>query len=992
MPSVTQHIRRRRARKARLKESRYRSQRWSGLIIGLIVLAIVGPLVSVGAVIAFLYGRAVTHLPTQAQTLELEPILGTTELYDRSGGTLLYAVRDPLGDERRWLTLDELPEHVIQATLEMEDGDFLERSGFNLGTTVDRLWRYTIGLPLLPDDSLAARLVRNALLPLAADSNLDPLLLEIALTAEVQRRYTPLELLAWHLNTNDYGSDAYGIEAAARIYFNKTAAELTLDEAALLAPIPLRPQLNPFDDEVAARGRQADLLQRMAVSGRISQNEFNAATAIQTSLNTTLAQLPQVAPDFSLYAREQAEDILTALGLDGDRLVARGGLTITTSLDLDLYYQAECALRAYLIQLGGVRARDVQRLDDQPCAAVAFLPEPAFGLDQAALPDAGRIMIQDVQTGEIRTLVGPVQNRDAQPGPVLYPFVYLEGFLRGAYTPGSMLLDIPRPFAGAAEGLLYLPQNADGQFRGPLNLRDAMASGLRVPAVSVADATGLAQTLRIAHSMGINTLADEDAYDLSLLEMGGQVSLLDAAYAYSVFATQGYMVGVEPLRREFRARDPVAVLRIEDSDGALLWSYDEQQAALSRTNILGAPFAYLITDILADSATRRAVLGPVVDRAEAGRPAALVAGSSGDGVNNWALGYTPQRVLGVALGRDDGGSLSLDPGGWQGAAPLWAALLRYTHERDNLSPATWTRPDAIAEYVVCERSGMTPGEDSVCPTRNEFFLREVPPFQQDIHWQRVIINSNTGLLATLDTPPNLRVEQRYFIPPEAARDWWMSNGLPLPPTERDRGRPDLLRDVNIVEPAPYAYVSGNVDVYGTIETLGAQSYQLSYGEGIIPTQWFNITGAIDDFSAANGDLTRPLATWDTTRLAEGIYTVQMAVRTTDGTLDTAFVQVTVDNVPPSIELSTAGEPNRVYRFPTDQTISLVATVTDNLSGYDRVIFYRNGQLVGEDQDWPFFLEVDIRGPGLEGFSAIAYDQAGNEARAEIQVEVIRSGG
>lgn len=985
MSSITQIIRRRRTRKSRLRVARSRSQIWGLAIISVIVATVIVPAAIIFGLAGFLYSRAASYLPTQAQSIQLEPILGTTEIYDRTGTTLLFSVTDPLGNQRRWLPLSDLPEYVVQATLEMEDPDYLETAGFRLGRTFDRLWRYIIGLPLAPDNSIAARLVRNGILPLTADSGMDDLLLELVLTAELERQLDPLEIVEWHLNTNYYGNDAYGIDAAAEIYLGKSAVDLTLDEAALLAAIPLQPKLNPFDDIVAARGRQADLLQRMVVSGRILQSTYENVSTNTTVINTSMRQLPQLAPDFALYARTQAEDILTAMGLDGERLVARGAMTIITTLDTDLYDQSECVLRTHLTRLRGGDSRSITTREGRPCLAADYLyaVDTNFSNTTSSPPSDGQIMLMDTESGEVLSMVGLATEVEHAPGPTLYPFVYLEGFRRGQYTPASMLLDIPRTFPGPSEGLLYLPSNPDGQFRGPANLRDMMASGLRVPAVSVASVTSISQVLNTAQRIGLPSPTD-NIFDLELLERGGHVSLLDMTYAYSVFASQGYMVGIEPLDRSARARNPVAVLKIIDSEGNVLWEYDNEQIALSRTNILGADLTYLVTDILADINIRRNVLNVPLDMIDLGRPAAIVAGSTGGNGDNWAIGYTPQRIGGVHLSRDDGGEMSLDVNGLNGAAPIWQALMEYMNNRDGLQPATWPQPEGVAEYVVCERSGLTPGPDSECPRRTEVFLRDVVPPQEDIHWLTITVNSNTGQLVTNDTPPQLRETRLYFVPPDAAREWWVETGQELPPTEWDSTTAANSEDLAITQPNPFAYVSGQVEILGEINLTLWDSYQVSYGESIYPTQWFNIGDAKTEF-----DPTQPLAVWDTSNLTAGFYTLQVNVRSGNAALSTAFVYVNVDNEPPEVELTTS-EPGKVYRFPTDPVIGLVATVVDNAST-GQVEFYRDGELIGRDEDWPYFLEVPIREPGNVVFSAIAYDQAGNSTQIELPVEIIRGG-
>lgn len=983
MPSIAHIIRRRRNRKQYRATTRTRSRIWLGLVIGLLALAILVPLAIILGLAGWLYFQAAAQMPTPAETIYLDPIIGPTNFYDRTGSELLYAVVDPLGDERQWIELDDLPPYVVSATLRQEDPDYLQVGGFRFGQTVTQLWRYILGANNRQDSSIAGRLATNALLPPARSSGLDDPMLHIALTAEVQRVYSPEQVLAWYLNTAFYGNDAYGIDAAAQVYFAKHASELTLDEAALLAAIPLAPQFNPFDDETASRQRQLDLLRLMLSSGDISQTQFDSAAGTFTQLRTDLTAAPRIAPEFSLYARQQVEDLLDSLGLDGARLVSRGGLQITTSLDLDLYDQAECILRAHLEQLRGGYPAAVTTRTGATCAGAAYLQE-IVGVDVSNLPDNGAILLLDVQTGEIRALVGDALSYDYQPGTVLHPIIYLTGFLNGHYTPASMLMDIPQPFPGSVEGLVYTPINADALYRGPINLRDAMVSGLRAPAAFVAEREGFAQVFSVGYQMGFNRIASENDTALSLIERGGDVSLLDVGYVYSVFAAMGTMQGVPANPGSRRALNPVAILRVEDAEGNVLWEYDSA-AQSSQRALLQEPIAYLINDILADGETRRSVLNYDETVLQLDRPAALVNGLTGDRSESWTVGYTPQLVVAAHLSRADETPLSLDSDGLQGAAPVWQALMGYTNARYSLAPAIWQQPEGIVEYAVCERSGLLPGEDSPCPRRSERFLEQMPIPPEDTYWTSVTVNQQTGLLATSDTPNYLRREEVYFLPPLIAQEWWVSNNLPLPPDEYDTlSVPEALRSVQIFLPQDFSYVGGVVDIRGTLDIERLESFQLRYGQGLLPSSWFEIGTVQSTFEAGTS-----LGSWDTTGLADDFYRLELLVRYIDGTPETASVQVTVDNTPPTVELLTGTNGDEVlYRWPAQSVIPIAADVSDNYRVV-RVEFYHNGALLGVDDEWPYSFEYEITGAGTETFRAVAFDDVGNQGSDEVQVEVIR---
>src|SRR5690606_23801200 len=425
-------------------------------------------------------------------------------------------------------------------------------------------------------------------------------------------------------------------------------------------------------------------------------------------------------------------------------------------------------------------------------------------------PDTGMLIIIDARTGEIKSLVGAVSDMKYQPGPTLQPFVYLnylilpQGNPTNPPSPSTMLLDIPRSFPGAEEGLVYTVDNPDGRYRGPVSLREALGAGLLPPAAEIAYRQGMTRILRLAQEIGLNGLSDF-TYDLMLLARGGAVSLLDVAYSYSVFATLGKQVGilVEPVARNFRGRDPVAIRRIEDVNGTLLWEYDETAAQNCTSfdvcyQLLETEPAYLINDMLADQATRWAVLGQN-NPLDLSRPGAVVNGMTGDDVENWTVGYTPQYVVGVHLSREDGEQMALSLYATEGAASVWRAVMEYVHTYEGVPPNTWSRPTSIVEAPVCDLSGLQP--NGICPTYREIFVDGMQPHQVDTFWQRFEINSLNGFRATVNTPPDLIGQREFFVPPPEAMDWWRQNNRPLPPQEFDTTVPQLVSNVRITRPS-----------------------------------------------------------------------------------------------------------------------------------------------------------------------------------------------
>ena len=302
-----------------------------------------------------------------------------------------------------------------------------------------------------------------------------------------------------------------------------------------------------------------------------------------------------------------------------------------------------------------------------------------------------------------------------------------------------------------------------------------------------------------------------------------------------------------------RIREPVAIKRIEDSEAFVLWEYDETTILSNRVPFLQEEVAYIVNDALSDPSTRWPTLGRD-NILETQQRAAIVNGLTSDGADNWTVGYTPDMTAAVHLSRASGGGMSLEAFGVEGAAHVWRAIMDYLQARDSRPNSAWERPETIIETLVCQQSGQSP--NAVCPTRTEIFLDggQIPP--EDSYWTAVDINTETGQLATVNTPPALSVERAYFIPPPEAQDWWVANGLPLPPEVYDTTSvPDLVSSTIILQPADLEIVGGEIDIRGSLDADGMDFFQVSFGEGLNPEAWFDISDPRTDYvRRLTGDL------------------------------------------------------------------------------------------------------------------------------------------
>lgn len=971
-------VHRRRQQRERTRRGASRLLRW--LIVAVLIFAglnVLTGLLGIGTVVSA-YAYYSEQLPEPGLVRVGTDQFQTTRLYDRTGQHLLYEVIDPLGGDRTWVNLSNIPQDLRDATIAIEDKSFYQNPGYDTAGIARALWNDLLGRPVQGGSSITQQLVKNVLIDPSERTQLtfDRKLKELILAARISQKYSKDQILEWYLNTNFYGNLAYGAEAASQVYFGKPVGELTLGESAMLAAVPQSPSLNPIDNFPQAKERQKTVLDSMVAQGYISQQQADVAYAAPLDIHAPEERFNLLAPHFAIAARKQLEDML------GPDLVYRGGLVVYTTLDYPLFLQTECAARSYVARLSGQPPDTaVPASDGSPCTAAGYLralPQADQGKDHHV--DNASAVVIDEQTGEVLSMVGSldyyntaidgnynVAFAERQPGSAFKPFTYLTAFEQG-YTPATMTLDVRTAFdVGSNEP--YVPENFDRQFHGPQSIRSALANSYNVPAVEVLNWQGVDNVIRTAHIMGINTLDKGlNQYGLSLTLGGGEVTLYDMTYAYSVFGNMGVMRGRptpdDRRRPGFRTLDPTLILRVEDNDGNILWEYGKANT-FSSNSVVEPSLAYLINDILSDDVARRPSVGTdsalVLDR-----PAAVKTGTTNDFRDNWTVGYTPQLVTGVWVGNTDNSPM-VDLPAIVGAAPIWQAVMQYAGH--DLPVQTWPRPPDIVEMTVCQTSGLLP--TPFCPTRQELFKHGTEPTATDNVYQQLAVNRETGLLATVYTPPD-QVEQRIYeiLPPEAA-DWVRNTGLPQPPTAYDTlNAPPTTGDVVITDPKPFGYVRGALAIQGVARDSNFQRYRLDYGQGLNPDHWQQID--TDHFNPVPGG---QLGIWETAGL-DGLYSLRLTVIRSDDSIQQYVSEVTVDNTPPAIQLLQPTD-GRAYHM-SDEYVTIQPLITDNVS-MNKVEFYVDGKLIATSTISPYNERWIITVPGQHTIQLKAYDTAGNVA-------------
>lgn len=875
-------------------------------------------------------------------------LLTPTRIYDRTGNTLLAEI-NPRTNPRKFLAVDPdetdhfNPQLVRVVTAQLQP-DFWQSPGIDLDHLLDPQPR-----------TIAERLVADLLLTENANPSIQALQMRI-LAAQAISRYGRTRVLEWFLNSAALGKGNYGFEAAARSYLGKSAQDITLAESALLVSLVDSPALNPQDSPAAARELTRQTLNSLSKSGSVPAAEVK--TALEQPL--IFQQSSAASSQSTIVAQVKAQ---LSRYYDTDRL-ERGGLTILTTLDADLQAQLLCTTRSQLLRIENSSYSGVAP-EEADCAAALLLPTQNFTAGSGQDLTAGGIIV-DPETGQVLAyqpsvaLFSQPTTADAsQPGSLLSPVIALAGMARGE-SPSSLLWDVP----GSLPSTLAGAANPDGEFHGPVNLRYAVANDYLSAMSNLSSQISSAAVRQMGSALGLED-ALTSSEDPAWLFSGGETSLTEVSQVFSTLANSGSRTGIiDPGTGQI---DLSLILEVRSASGRVLfdWSTPDSQSVLSQ------PLAYLMNHILSDDTARRLSLG-YPNALEIGRPAAAKIGQTQTRDQVWTAGYTPHRLVVISIHSDN---VELQP---SMAAGLWNAMIQYA-SRD-LPADDWAQPAGISEMQVCFPSGMLPGAD--CPdVVREVFLSGNEPVSLDTLYKKVKVNRETGLLATVFTPAAMVEEEITLNVPPEVREWALSAGLNLTPTGYDALQTgSISANARITQPALFAAVKGKVTLLGTANGEKFKSYSIQVGEGINPENWLQIVEP--QTKPVNDD---QLGIWDTGNL-NGLYAIRLVVINSDNAVQTAVTQVTVDNTPPSAEITYPQAGSQVK--PVQGVITFNARVEDAV-GIARVEWWLDGKKTAETSASPY-LYIWQAVAGSHTLQLKAWDTAGNQVdSAKIQFTVTR---
>ena len=660
-------------------------------------------------------------LPNQLTSQARNPV--STQIYDRNG-KLIYEIFE---EKRRTpINVKDLPPYVAQATVAIEDKDFYNHIGFDPIGILRAAYKTSTGQRLEGGSTITQQLVKTTLL--SPERTLRRKIREFTLALVIEIIYSKDQILSMYLNNVPYGGTAWGIEAASQAYFGKPAKELTLPEAALLTGLPQAPtRFSPFGARPElSKERQKAVLKRMVEDKHITEDE--AKKAEETKLTFT-KQAGLKAPHFALYVKDQ---LVEKYGQD---IVDRGGLRVTTTLDIDVQNHAQEAVKA-----------EVDKL-------------------KKANVGNGAAVVTNPKTGEIYAMVGSkdyfaededgkvnITIRERQPGSSIKPINYAMGIMNGKITASSPLADVPTCFNVAGQAS-YCPVNYDGTFHGITHPRFALGNSYNIPAVRTLALNTVRDFVSFANRMGLSTLQDPDRYGLSLTLGGGEVRMIDMAKAFGVFANAG-------IKQEL-----VSILKVEDYKGKVLEEIEIKEG----DRIIPTGVAYIISHILYDNNARSAAFGTSSALNVAGHPEVSVkTGTTNDRRDNWTLGYTPELVVGVWVGNNNNEPMSSVASGITGASPIWNRIMKFTldsieagsisghgENREKHAHVYPSKTDDVIGTNICATTGELPtgaADNPGCPTRFEFFLEEFPPKPSSLTTRPVSVYKDTGMLAQADAP------------------------------------------------------------------------------------------------------------------------------------------------------------------------------------------------------------------------------------------------
>jgi penicillin-binding protein 1A len=569
-------------------------------------------------------------------------------------------------EKREPVPLEKIPTLLTAALVATEDRKFYKHSGVDLKGIARAIFKDIKAGEFVEGASTITQQLSKTLF-LTPRKTLVRKLKEAILAFQLERRYTKDEILELYLNQVYFGSGAYGVESAAKIFFGKSAQDLTLAECALVAGMPKSPsRYSPLVNPDLALKRRNTVLQQMRDTGIISDADYQQAVKEALHTNGRKFNLSK-APYFVEYIKETLEDEI------GSTRLYKGGLSVSTTLNYRLQLAAENAVADGLSALSK-RMRKGQIAESDPQAALISI---------------------DLTSGGILAMVGGKDfsasrfNRATmalrQPGSAFKPFIYAYAIEQG-FAQDSIILDAPVVYKGVQNGEDWKPENFSSEFKGEMTLRHALAISQNIPAVRLLQTLGPNSVAQFAHQLGIKSYL---ASNLSLALGTSEVTLLDLTSAYSVFPNRGEKIKA------------FGVLEVVDRNGRVIWR-DKPQRRLVMSRAGAAIVTNMLEGVVKEGTGRQA---QILGRAVAGKT-----GTTDDYRDAMFIGFSPSTIAGVWVGQDLGGSLGDKETGAKAALPIWIGFM--TAALQNESHQYFDIPDDVSQIRMDPITGLAQLDNS----------------------------------------------------------------------------------------------------------------------------------------------------------------------------------------------------------------------------------------------------------------------------------------
>jgi penicillin-binding protein 1A len=632
----------------------------------------------------------ISGLPSLTKLENIDPAL-VTRVYSEDGEL----IHELFKFNRVSVPIEKIPDHTIAALLSTEDRRFYNHWGIDIIRIPKVVFVNLTSLSFSQGFStITMQLARN--LYFGFHKTINRKLREIITAIQIERTYSKQEILEMYLNVAYFGEGVYGIQAAAKKYFDKDASDLTIEESAALIPILNLPAYySPFNHPERAFKRRNLILRNMLATGNLVKSDYDSLSQLPIKVKE-FQQQSKIAPYFTEYVRQQLQVIGDSLGVN----VYEDGLNVHTTLNTKVQMAVDSAI---FFNLPELQSRVQQKL--MPLKKKLNMSDSLFA-EKSKVQIA--FVVLDHQNGHIMAMVGgrdfteskfnrAVQAR-RQPGSAFKPFLYTAAIDNG-YTTVDKFLNQP-VVVNNPDGTRWDPENYDKTFGGLTTIREAVKNSINLVAVRLILEITPAAVVDYAHKMGLRT----PLRPYPTLALGSsEVIPLELVSAFGIYANQGVRV------------DPISISRIEDRYGNVIY-----KTATKRNEILSKATAYIMTNLL-ESAVNEGTGARLRWKYGFTKPAAGKTGTTNDFTDAWFVGFTPALTAGVWVGLDDPQiSLGRGESGMIAALPFWADFIKRVYEYINIADERFQQPADVIQLQVCEESGQLAG--NYCPKiLNEIF-------------------------------------------------------------------------------------------------------------------------------------------------------------------------------------------------------------------------------------------------------------------------------